>query len=599
MMNNTIHTNSILHSLFLLFATFIIINISINNIPTNHAFTFNNNNHNIIPLIQSPLYKSRLFDSSSSSSSSSLSSSENSGYVPPEQSSNLQKRNKPPQPKVGDIVRYYDLDGGKSNGQELVGKITYIQSRAATTNNNNDNNNNQEWIADITEMEDVGDGYYTDYPSRKRRKSKVYNLQNLSPLIASYVRSEDAFKIPLDAMGRPKPTWERYDLENYEGPMKVQINQDIVQDDFKNYSQLKIKLLKDAAIAGLIGTVVTDLVKGIDDALIYFAGAVAGIGYLFFLSVKTDTLGSPDMKMGNNISNLRFLLPLIVLVGVAIQNLIAGDASPVVANGNTLNVFRTVSPEQFGAAMLGFLTYRVPLFLSQLTPLVSDSAGLLLPGSAGMAMQLAKEAKSAKQQIGKKRSILDSDLTTILVVSGPQGAGKTELVQRLIEESEGRLVPPKRLDIISEPILYEKLVSKDEILQVDKSGRYALTKDGILSAAMKAKSEEDVGQVVVVDADVNLCKKLVMIGGSRIVGVWIGLDSVDKFESNLKKLLASGEIPIPENETEESVLRAKIREIVKDIEYGVVSGIFEFTILNDDFDESLSQLKSAADYCFE
>lgn len=516
------------------------------------------------------------------------------GYIPPEKSQALNSKRKAPQPKVGDFVRYYDLDGGKSDGQELVGKITFIQSSKSSSSSNND----VQWIAEVTEMDDVGDGYYADFPSRKKRKSKIYNIQNLSPLIASYVRSEDAYKIPLTAMGRPSPYFENYDLENYQGPMKVEINQEIVENDLKNYGQLKIKLLKDAAIYGLVGTVIADLFKGLDDALIYFAGALAGIGYLFFLSIKTDTMGSQDAKMGSNISNLRFALPLVVLVGVAIQNLSAGESSPLIEAGYNVNVFRTVSPEQFAAAMLGFLTYRIPLFVSQLGPVVSDSAGMMLPGSAGMAIQMAKDAKNAKLN-KREKNVLGEDLTTILLVSGPIGAGKSELVNRLIEDSEGKLIPPKRVDIVAEPMLYEKLVSRDEILQVDPSGRYALTKDGILSAAKKAQNDEGIDQVVVVDADVNLCKKLVNIGGARLVGVWVGLDAVEKFESNLVKLLDSGEIKIPENETKETVLRAKLREIVKDIEYGVVSGIFEFTVLNDDFDESMSQLKSAADYCFE
>ncbi len=516
-----------------------------------------------------------------------------SGYTPPEQSQALQTKRKPPQPKVGDVVRFYDLDGGRVDGQELVGKISYISSSTSP-------NNNQEvkWIADITEMEDVGDGYFAEYPSRKRRKNRVVNIANLAPLAASYVRSEDAFKIPIDRMGRPSPMWESYNLEDYEGPMKQPVNEEVVQADLELYGQLKGQLLKDAAIAGLIGTIIADFTRGLDVALVYFLGALSGVGYLFFLGVKTDTVGSPDAKLGSNVSNLRFALPLLVLVGVSIQNLSAGDASPLLANGGSFSAFRSVTPEQFAAAMLGFLTFRIPLFISQLGPLIGESAGMMLPGSAGIAMQMANEAKNAKQ--GKKRSgLLGEDLTTILLVSGPSGTGKAKLVQKLIEDSEGKLVAPKLVDVVAEPMLYEQLVSKDEILQIDEKNRYALTKDGILSAARKPKEGEDVDQVVVVDADVNLCKKLVNLGGTRIVGVWVGLDELEKFESNLSEQLDAGLIPIPETETKESILRGKIREIVKDIEYGVVSGIFEFTILNDDFDNSLVQMKEAANYCFE
>ncbi len=509
------------------------------------------------------------------------------GYTPPEQSAAFQTKLKPPQPKVGDVVRFYDLDGGRVDGQELVGKISYISSSS------------NKWIADVTEMEDVGDGYYAEYPSRKRRKNRVYDIADLAPLAASYVRSEDAFKIPIDRMGRPSPMWEGYNLEEYEGPMKIAVNEEVVQEDLELYGKLKGQLLKDAAIAGLIGTILTELTQGLELALVYFLGALSGVGYLFFLGIKTDTVGSPEAKLGSNVSNLRFALPLFVLVGVAMQNLSAGDASPVLSDGGSLNVFRSVTPQQFAAAMIGFLTFRVPLFISQLGPVIGESAGMMLPGSAGIALQMANEGKNSKQSKNGGSLFGNQDLTTILLVSGPAGTGKAQLVQRLIEESEGKLVSPKQIDVVAEPMLYDQLVAKDQILQMDENNRYALTKDGILSAARKPDVGENVKQVVVVDANVNLSKKLVNLGGTRIVGVWVGLDELDKFESNLSEQLDAGLIPIPETETKESILRGKIREIVKDIEYGVVSGIFEFTILNDDFDKSLAQLKEAANYCFD
>lgn len=81
--------------------------------------------------------------------------------------------------------------------------------------------------------------------------------------------------------------------------------------------------------------------------------------------------------------------------------------------------------------------------------------------------------------------------------------------------------------------------------------------------------------------------------------MWVGLDELSKFEERIDAQIESGKISVPEGETAESVRRTKIRAIVSDIEFGVMSGIFEFTILNDDFDKSLKQLKSAAEYCFE
>ena len=87
-------------------------------------------------------------------------------------------------------------------------------------------------------------------------------------------------------------------------------------------------------------------------------------------------------------------------------------------------------------------------------------------------------------------------------------------------------------------------------------------------------------QVLVVDADVELARKLKSLAGVRLVGVWVGLNSVEDFETRLDEQIESGAITVPEDETRESVIRARIRDIVQEIEFGISCGIFEFTIIN-------------------
>ena len=163
-----------------------------------------------------------------------------------------------------------------------------------------------------------------------------------------------------------------------------------------------------------------------------------------------------------------------------------------------------------------------------------------------------------------------------------------------------RFVKPVLVDKVADGVKFERLEQRGEFLEVDPTGRYGLSKEGVLQAAEQSSDSENGEQkVVVVDADVDLAKKMVNLSGARLVGVWIGLDDLDKFESRLKTKIASGLVPIPEDETEDTVLRAKVRQVVKDIEFGVVSGVFEFTILNESIDDSLKQLKDAASYCFK
>lgn len=503
-----------------------------------------------------------------------LRASSGGGYQPIYEEGTVQKRN-PIYPKAGDVVRYYDIDGGKIDGQVFVGKITYIQKVLGAAS--------PTWNVEVTELEDVGDGFFAEYSSLKRRSKKsMRSLEEVSPVAASYVRNEGAFKIPRDPAGLPVPRAEKYDIDTYPGP-NTEVNQDVLAGDWEIYSDLKQKILYQAAVAGAAGTLLAGLIKGPADAIVYFLGAVGGFSYLFLLSVKTDTIGSEQNKFGSGLANLRFVVPLFVFVAIALANLSQGENNPV----SDPSIFSTVTSEQFAAATIGFLTYRIPLFGNQIAEMFQES-DFQMPGSAGIAMKLAQG--DAGDQLSMSA---EEELKTILVVSGPQAAGRSELVQRLIDEGDGRFVTPKTVDRVADGAVYERLESRDELLYADDSGRYGVTKEGILEGA------EDSDSIVVVDADVALVKKLRTLRGARIIGVWVGLDATEKFEARLEAQVEKGSLVVPEDEDKGSFLRAKIKEIVKDIEYGIVSGVFEFTILNDDAEDSIMQLKEAAEYCFK
>ena len=513
-------------------------------------------------------------------------------YIPPEEDGGgavtRTKEKKSLHPKIGDLVRYYDLDGGDRLGQQLVGKITFLTKTSSG------------FLAELTELEDVGDGFYAEYGSQKRMSKKTdRDLSLVSPIMASYVRSEQAFRVPLAPDGQIQTRQETYDLDDYEGPV-YKVDTDVVKQDGINYGTLKFNLLKNAAITGLAGSFVVNIIKGTEDAVIYFMGALASVGYLFFLSVKTDTMASEDAKLGSNVSNLRFLMPVFVILGVALYNQSQGDLNPVKDTGNP---FDTVTTEQFAVAVLGFLTYRVPLFIGQVRDafkedMVTEDA-MMIPGSAGMALKLVtKEDAANKGTLGAT----GQPLVPVLLVSGPQFTGRSRLVQELLEQDD-RLVVPKLLDRMQDGVTFERLEDRNEFLQMDPTGRFGLTKDSILQAASNENKDdgdnEECTKVVVVDADVGLVKQLQAISGIRLIGVWVGLNTVGEFEERLEKEMKAGNIEIPAEESKESVMRTKIREIVSEIEYGLGSGIFEFTILNEDGKRSLKELKEAAEYCFK
>jgi guanylate kinase len=489
-------------------------------------------------------------------------------------------------PKVGDVVRYYDLDGGRVQGETLIGKVSFIQKDLGLENS---------WTIEINEMENLGDGYYADYSGRKRlSKKSLRDVTAVAPVAASFVRSEGAYKIPLSKATRlPLVRQEAYDIDGYEGPFAGEnaINLSVVAQDGIVYAELKGKLLRYVALTGLAGILIADLTKGTQDAIIYGAGVIASLLYLVFLSLKTDTIAKENSKTGSNLSNLRFLMPIVLVSIIALYNKSTGDENPIQDD----SMFSLVTSEQFAAAMLGFLSYRLPLFGIQIQDAFQTISGeAVLPGSAGVALQLVRS--EAANVSAFNSSPLNTDvLPTIFLVSGPQATGRSELVRKLISAGDGKFLEPRRVDRTKDGVTFERLLQRDEFLSVDPTGRYGLTKDGILTAA------EDGGpdSVVVVDANVDVAKQLTKVGGLRLVGVWVGLSSMSEFESRLDSLINEGAITIPQDESRESVLRGRIRDIVQEIEYGISCGVFEFTILNENEDDSIKELREAAMYCFK
>jgi len=507
-----------------------------------------------------------------------------SAYVRVNEDSSGQSQPKPTKkerillPEIGDVVRYNDLDGGREDGQVLVGRIAYIQTTSAPTDQS-------KYLVEITELEDTGDGYYAEYSSRKQKRA-LRNLALVSPVTASFVQSENAFKIPKDsATGIPIVRQEVYDWQEYKGPSRAKVDEAVVASDARLYSMLKGRVLRFVALTGLAGTIVADLTKGRDFAAIYGAGALSSVAYLFLLSLKTDTIASQNAKFGNSVSSLRFLMPLFVLVGTAVYNASLGDANPVLGKGT----FDLVTTEQFAAAILGFLTYRIPLFIIQIQDafdaINSEESSLELPGSAGVAMRLLSQ-----QDNERETSIApDTSQKTILLVSGPQAAGRSELVSKFLEESSPSFVVPKSVDKRFDPAEFERIQERDEFLFISPDQRLGITKESILESG-------SLDSVVVVDADVGFAQRLTRIPDFRLVGVWVGLKTVDEFEKRLNDEIDEGKIIVPDDETRESVIRARIKEIVSEIEFGISSGIFEFTILNTGDEASLQQLKDAAEY---
>mmetsp|Transcript_37803 Transcript_37803/g.43496 ORF Transcript_37803/g.43496 Transcript_37803/m.43496 type:complete len:460 (-) Transcript_37803:12-1391(-) len=457
--------------------------------------------------------------------------------------------------------------------------------------------------------------------SRSNRKCER-PLSKVSPIAASFVGSEQAYKIPLTAQKEPMVRQESYDVETYQGPSYyTTVNQNIVDQDLDNYQTLKSKLFTNVLLTGLVGTIIINAsYNNAEYAIIYFGGSVSSLLYLFLLSLKTDTVAINETDntkdlIGTPIASLRFATPALLLIVVSIYN------SQKMTSGlsdvpTTSHLFDTVTKEQFTAAVSGFLTYRVPLFFGQIRDafskmaledaaagMVSDavdssssSSAVTLPGSMGVAAKLfsnsnKKNKDTTTSAVATAADAVDEDTTvTVLLVSGPQATGRSELVKQLLQD-DTNLVPPNYIYRRDDGATFERLERRNEFLDntrvdgtlLNQERESGLIPDGIFTAARGHGDDDAAGRsnmnVVVIDASIELAKRITessSLPNVRIIGVWVGLNSVSDFEYNIKQQLKDGTLVIPPNEykNEDSYLRAKIKEIISEIDYGFGSGIF-------------------------
>jgi hypothetical protein len=103
---------------------------------------------------------------------------------------------------------------------------------------------------------------------------------------------------------------------------------------------------------------------------------------------------------------------------------------------------------------------------------------------------------------------------------------------------------------------------------VDPTGRHGIIKDGVMTARKMGES------VVVADADAALAKNLAKVSGARLIGVWVGLNTVVEFKSRLEKQI-EGKQGECAREGQENCQKSRVS-----------AGLSEFAILNVDEEKS-------------
>lgn len=93
----------------------------------------------------------------------------------------------------------------------------------------------------------------------------------------------------------------------------------------------------------------------------------------------------------------------------------------------------------------------------------------------------------------------------------------------------------------------------------------------------------------------DIVRALTDAGDLALIGVWVSLDSIEAIEERIRTTLISGEVE--EKPNLDADVRGLVRQAVEDIEFGVMSGVFDFTVINnDDVGESMDTLRRAVEF---
>ena len=534
------------------------------------------------------------------------------------------KAKKRPFPASGDVVQFPT----KWPGELKVGQIRNLQFIASR----------DEWLADILPLEDAGEEVYR---AKQRVASVSESVASLFPLRATYVRSVDGFKI---VTVRPKTGEEDgpkvfsrradgYELDGFE-PKKPVVDQEVVQRDLEAYDRLKRRLIIDTAAVGFAGAVVCALAFGLEEGSSFFVGALGSIAYAYLVGFASDVAGKAT-RQEEAIAISRFFVPVALASALALKRAFVDGIAPESA-------FRLLPISQFAPLMVGFLSYRPPLLVRELR-LASEGVGddllAMLPGSVGASAKVAKGGagaivasrragdagderldtltlEEAASGVRKGRSGGDPDgrpRLQVMLVSGPLGAGRTDLVRECLRKLPNLCVVPRWLALdgaggggASEP-LEEVSAARMATLEAEGAvlvtrgegeGRKALTLQSVEDAAGSGKemglAERKARPLVVLELSAREAQQLMERPPPAwdLIGAWVSLDQMDKFEIRLRDV-ASRRPGGDDQEKVDTFVQLQLSAIVSDIEWALKSRLFDFTILNDDLGKSVDEMRKA------
>ncbi|KAG5178799.1 P-loop containing nucleoside triphosphate hydrolase protein [Tribonema minus] len=506
--------------------------------------------------------------------------------------------NNEPEPQIGDVVRY----PGKWADDVSLGEIKGLQYIAARNT----------WIADVLPLKEIGDGQYA---RRRGWGTNVEDVEKLRPVRAFYVRSVDAFQVRTnsDDPGDLVYAGPCYNIKDFELPPPPPVDSASAEMSLAEYEALKVRLLRDTLLFGAAGSVAAALAVGIEEGAVFALGAATAAAYVALLGRNADKIGtggdstlSAGRSRGSKaLDATRLALPVLLVVGLA--------AIHYIQSPGDVRLFNAVPRNQFAAAMLGFLTsYRLPLLYRELSRAAElDELTGSMPGSLAAGSRLLRQARDKQQSEAMAAVTAGPAGVPVVVVSGPRGLGRDALVDKLATNGGVRLPvwcttrPQKEGEVEGVDYYFLSPVRFEEEVKGmgERSGFLQVRQHSGESYGLRASEvvKEDVnGAVTVLNADCDLVKQLVTLEGIVIIGVWVSLDSLGAIEARLRAVLTEQEGWATDTDEDRARLDQEVagraKQAVEDIEFGVTSNIFEFTIIDTDQEASLGKLQKALAY---
>lgn len=100
----------------------------------------------------------------------------------------------------------------------------------------------------------------------------------------------------------------------------------------------------------------------------------------------------------------------------------------------------------------------------------------------------------------------------------------------------------------------------------------------------------------VIDADMALVKALTVVEDLALIGVWVSLDSIEAIEERIRATIVGADA-LENLPTLDATVRGLLRQAVEDIEFGVMSGVFDFTVINNSDElESMETVRRAVEF---